>query len=276
MIHRTRQVALALLLIGSICAAQAQDTQPTSSPHTNATTKPVAAASAPAADQAVMKILNDLELSGQRYTTIRTDVRMKVVDRLTADSEERTGWIAYHKPSKSKQSKFRIHFETRKLGNGPVTREKEDWAFDGHWLTNTKHRIKDMVRYQVVPEGESAEPMRLGKGPFLLPFGQKTADVLKYYTATTRPLRQTEPEGTTYLKLTTRRERYKEVELISAEMWIDPKTNIPVKLVTRDKKKKTTTVIFNNMQTDVKLDAERMFHMPKPAGYTYKVEPLTK
>ena len=61
-----------------------------------------------------------------------------------------------------------------------------DWAFDGQFLTEVKHRIKQQTRYQLAAEGQKIEPMRLGKGPFPLPFGQKVEEVVKYFDVTSR------------------------------------------------------------------------------------------
>ena len=221
-----------------------------------------------------MKILKDLEAAGEKYATIRGDVTMEIVDRLTGDSEKRTGWLAYQKATAKTPTTFRIHFDTLKQGAGQPVKYKVDYAFDGEWMTVANHRIKDMTRYQVKPKGEAVEPMRLGKGPFPLPFGQKTDDMVEHFNIKTRPVGAGEPGGTTYLKLTPRREHYKAINFKRLEMWIDPKTHLPVKLVSLDKKKRTTTVTFKKVQTNAKLDAVKMFHMPRPAGWAYSVKPF--
>jgi len=254
-------------------AAYAQQTAP--APATGPATSP-ATATAPAIDPAVLKILADLEAAGNHYRALRSDLSMEINDRLTGDSERRTGWVAYQKVSDQEAPRFRVHFDTLKQGAGPVVKEQLDYAFDGKMLTVAKHRIKDMVRYQVVAEGETAEPMRLGKGPFPLPFGQKARDVVEHFQAETRPLEPGGPEGTIYLKLTTRPKHAEDVEFVEAELWIDPKTNLPVQLRSRDRNKKVTTAVFDNLRTDVEIDAEKTFHMPRPMGWTYKVERLEK
>ena len=70
---------------------------------------------------------------------------------------------------------LRIAFETLRQGAGRKIRAKVDYAFDGQWFTVAKHRIRQMTRYQVAVKGEHVEPMRLGKGPFPLPFGARRA-----------------------------------------------------------------------------------------------------
>jgi len=261
----TRSTWTVVSWLAAACAAGAATTQPAASQATR-----------PAASPAVMKILTDLQAAGEKYKTIRADVTMEITDRRIGDTEKRAGWIAYQKGDARISGRFRIHFDTLRQGAGPTLREKLDYAFDGHFWTVAKHTIKEMTRYQVVAKGEKAEPLRIGKGPFPLPFGQKADDVLKYYKAETRPIAKNEPKGTVYLKLTARRRRYEDLDAVRVEMWIDAKTNLPVRLVSRDKKKRDTAVTLKNLRTNAKFDPRKMFHMPRPAGWSYKVVPLNK
>ncbi len=243
-------------------------TQPADAPRTQPVSQPV---SQPAVDPAVRKILEDLQAAGDKYDTLRADVTMEVVDRLTGDSEQRTGWLAYQKAQGDRPAMFRVHFDTLKQGAGRLQAVKLDHAYDGVFWTFVNHNIKNFSRYQVEAKHEA---MLLGKGPFPLPFGQKTEEILTYYRAETRPLEPDEPTGTTYLKLIARRERYKELIHTRVEMWIDPANNLPVQIVSRDKKKKTVKVSFREVKTNIPLEAKKLFHMERLPGYSYSVEPL--
>ena len=263
-------IACTLTILGGCC-------EPVSGTETAPVTRPVPTTKcAESTDAGVLKILKDQEAAAEKYATIKADLTMEVLDRRVGDREERSGWIAYQKRTRDNPTKFRIHFNTRKLGKGPTTRAKLDYAFDGSWLSIARHEIKQIQRFQVVPKGEKTEPMRLGKGPFPLPFGQTAREVLKYYEASTRPLKPGEPEETTYLKLTVRKEHYKDLDAIRLEVWIDPKTQLPVKLISRDKQKKVTTATFGNIKTNVKIDGKKVFEIPRPPGWTEERKPLRK
>jgi len=237
-------------------------------------TQPASAtAPAEAVDPAALEILKDLEAAGEKHRRIRADVEMRTADRLTGDSEAQIGWLAYRKGDERTPAGFRAHFDTRQLGEGPAFKDEVDYAFDGHFFTVAKHKIKDMQRYQVAAEGEAAQPMRLGKGPFPLPFGQRTDDVIERFEVSTRPVKEGEPQGTKYLRLAPRPAHYEDTTYTRVEMWIDPQTHLPVRLVSRDKNKKVTTVAFKNVRTNVDVDPG-LFHMPRPAGWNYRVERL--
>jgi len=260
-------VAIALLALSVAPAVGADDKSPA--------TITTATAPAPTAGAAEMKILRDLEAAGDKYRTIKADLDYQIVNPVLGDSERRTGWVAYSKGDKKTPTRFRVSFETLKLGAGAKTRAKVDYAFDGQWLTVAKHKIKSITLYQLAAEGEKVEALKIGKGPFPLPFGQSAAEMVKYFNPTTRPPVDSDPKNTIYLRLTTRPEHLRDLPTTRMEMWIDAKTNLPVKLKSRDKNRNTTTVMFKKTQTNKAVD-EKVFRVPRPIGYEVIRRPLSK
>ena len=235
-----------------------------------------APAAAEPVSEAAMKILRDLEAAGDKYRTIKADLDYEVVNLMLGDSEKRTGWVAYSKGDDDKTpTRFRVSFEKCRLGAGPQTDEKVDYAFDGLWLTVAKHKIKNITLYQLAAVGQKVEPLRIGKGPFPLPFGQKAADMVKYFIPSTRPPVQSDPNGTIYLRLLTRPQYDAEMPTTRMEMWIDAKTYLPVRLKSRDKNKAVTTVTFKDILTNKAVD-EGVFRIPHPIGYEVIRRPLDK
>jgi len=217
---------------------------------------------AEAVSEEAMKILRELEAAGDKYRTIKADLDYEVVNLTLGDSEKRTGWVAYSKgDDKKTPTRFRVTFKTLKLGAGAEFEELVDYAFDGQWLTIARHKIKDITLYQCAAEGQKVEPLRIGKGPFPLPFGQKAADMVKYFIPSTRPPVESDPAGTVYLRLLTRPQYDAELSTTRMEMWIDAKTYLPVKLKSRDKNKAVTTVTFKNTLTNKTVD-ESVFNIP--------------
>jgi hypothetical protein len=252
-----------------------QTSQPTTTSRPITTTSPTTA-TAPAVDPEAMRILRELEAAGEEHEALRAEVTYEVIDRLTGDSETREGRVFFRRgDEKDRPTKFRISFRTLRQAGGPKILAQVDYAFDGHWLTVAKHRIKQMTRYQVVTEGKQAQPLKLGKGPFPVPFGQKADDVVEYFHVTTRPPREGEPENADYLKLVTRDSHSDEVSFTQLEMWVNRKTHLPVKLVSRDKSERTTAVTFEKIETGVEL-SEETFHLPRRLGWQYRVERLER
>jgi len=233
-------------------------------------TSPTTTTSAPAeaVSEEVMNILRELEAAGDKYRTIRAGLDYEVVNLTLGDSEKRTGWVAYSKGDDDKTpTRFRVTFEKCKLGVGAESNELVDYATsDGQWLTVVKHKIKNITLYQLAAEGQKVDLWRIGKGLFPLPFGQKAADMVKYFIPSTRPPVQSDPNGTIYLRLLTRPQYDEELPTTRMEMWIDAKTYLPVRLKNRDKNKAVTTVTFKDITTNKAVD-EGVFRIPHPFGY---------
>lgn len=273
-----RRLSLALTLVvtalGGACGAKTK-------PPIALTTRPATGAAGLSAR--TRSLLDQLEKAGREYPAIRADIDYKVVNPKLGDSESRTGWIAYQRGGQKQPARFRVHFDTLRQGEGRTVKDQLDYAFDGRWLTVVKHRIKQIARYEIVAEGEKAQPLKLGKGPFPLPFGQEADDVIKFFLPTTRPLgplgpgpgalRDGEPKDTDYLKLVPRPQYRRRMSFTRLEMWVSRKRFLPVKIISRDHSKNITTVVFKNIKTPKSFPAD-MFRLPRKAGWTYTEKPL--
>jgi hypothetical protein len=245
-------------------------------------TAPAASASAPAAtsaaaDPAVMAILKLQEDASHKFPCLQWKLDY-VVDLLAGDTEARTGFVAVQLEAANRSAAFRLHFDTLRLGEGPVRKEPTDYIFDGQWFTSRKEVLKQMIRYQVAPPGQKVQPLQLGKGPFPLPFGQSADDVLKYFRAFTRPTKADEPKDSLYLRLIVRpdlpAEEKAKLSVQSLEIWIDKTNGLPVKMTALDKSDNKSTVIFKDMKTPDNLPPDT-FQLPNPpADWEYRVETL--
>lgn len=243
---------------------------------------PAASASAPAAtsqaaDPAVMAILNLQEDAARKFPFLQWTLDY-TVDLLAGDTEARTGSVAVQFEAPNRPAAFRIHFDTKKLGNGPMVKEPTDYIFDGQWFTSRKEVVKQMIRYQVAPPGQKVQPLQLGKGPFPLPFGQSADDVLKYFRAFTRPLKAGDPKDSLYLRLIVRpdlpEEEKAKLSVQSLEVWIDKTNGLPVKMTALNKSDDKSTVLFKDMKTPDQLPADT-FQLPTPPkDWEYRVETL--
>ena len=266
-----RRNVLAIAAAAAATAAWGATTKTTS---TRTATAP--AATRPAADPAVVKILDGLEAAGEKHQTIEADLVWIVENPILGDKETRTGSVKYQRGAKGTWAKVRIHLDTCRLGDGPKYTDRRDYVFDGEWVTVAEHRTKKMTRYQVVPPGEKLRVLKLGQGPLPpLPFGQKTDEVLKYFSAETRPTKPSEPKNTVYLKLTRRIEHREELNFRWLEMWIDPTTHLPVKIHGKEQNKSLQTIRLTDVKLNRKLKKE-VFDLPRPLGWRVEITPYEK
>ena len=255
---------VALSLLATACPAATPD--PSSAPAAPTASEP-ATSPAPATDPAALKILQDLEEAGQSYRTIRANVVYTVRNPVLGEKQIQTGWVAYQNETADTPAKIRIHFDTLRQEDGPEFRQQEDYSFDGQWAMKASHKTRKMYLWQLVPPGERARPLKLGEGPLPpLPFGQKAQEVLKYFSASTRPLKPGEPKDSLYLELKALSDPRKELNYSQLQMWIDPKLQIPVKVIGKERNKNLQTIELKDVTTNEKLPAD-VFQMSQ-AGWS--------
>lgn len=241
---------------------------------TSAATRRAPARSQPATnvDPNTWAILKRLEDAGKKYATLRADIDYQVDSRMTGEKEACTGEVTYQRETKKQPAKFRVLFKTRRLDGGRRMKRKIDYIFDGRFMIKDDYKIKTRTKWEISPEGRK-NALQIGKGPFPVPFGQKAEDVTRYLQPTTRKPTEKDPANTDYLMLTPRKGHEKDVNFIRLEMWVNRKTNLPVKIMSRDNSKNITTVIFKNIQTQSKINP-KIFNKDKPAGFELIVELL--
>lgn len=237
-----------------------------------------AAITEPAADDISAEakvILKKLEDAGKAHVTIEAEIKYTEISPLTGDTQTRTGGVTYQNASAGNPARFRISFKTLKLGEQKAATNRVDYLFDGNWLIIAKHKIKSITKVQIAAEGKEVDAFKIGKGPFPIPFGQKTGNMIKLFEAITRKRKDSDPENSDYLLLLPRREHKKDVNFTQLKIWINSKTGLPVEVHSKDKNKNRTKVTFENIRTPEKPDPKD-FTMKKPAGWDITIEPLKK
>jgi hypothetical protein len=273
-----------LLAGGQVALAQAESkpaTMPTTStpaasrpsasqPATSPTTRPV--------DPAVNAILDDTEKAGREFHTIKGDVEFTEEQTLFAELKTFYGQIYFDKPAPDKDGRFRIHFDFIK--DRAKVRADRDVSFfadrEGRWLITRDGDIKQWRKYQVARPGENFDPLKLGKGPFPVPFGQDKAEVLRLFTATTRPPAEEDPKDSRYLLLMPGPEAAKDLNVSKVEIWVG-RDGLPVQIRTADPEAAVVkTATFSKVQKNIKLP-DSAFQLPTPgADWDVQVELLKK
>ena len=257
-----------------VAAAQSTTPQATTPQATTQPTNNSQATAQPATSPEAMAALDLLERAGAHYKTVTSDVTYTVRNTVFGDVDIRTGWVGYAGETDKQNPRFRIHFETLAHGKGqPKARARLDYAFDGMWFIMVNHKARQYQGQQVAAQGQRVNPLKIGRGPFPIPFGQKTADVLEHFTVTARPAEKDEPAGTTYMELKTIRRFQKDFNLVKLEMWIDPAKNLPARIISHDAGTSVSTVDFANIQPNAEL-AKDVFTLPKKLGYSVEMKKL--
>ncbi len=196
-------------------------------------------------------------------------------------------------PETSKhQYKFAVQFKAFAQEDGPKTADRQDWAFDGQWITNVKHKAKQMLRIQVAAGKAADNVFRIGEGPIVMPIGQKPEDVIETFEVhNKRPgflkaLADFERKDVSvqnlpdarYLLLVTREKYKNKINYVMVELWIDPKTDLPMQMVAYKGDhaglrgiKEVTYGRFEDYKLDEQIDPA-VFTPPTPTSPGWKVD----
>ncbi len=232
------------------------------------------------------RILQRLEKAGDEHQRLQADVRFEDRDRLTGDHIIRTGTVSYQKADGDHSGRFAIAFDTVQHGqDAQAIRDRVDYAFDGQWFSILKHRAKQQMRFQVARNDQVVAPLKIGKGPFPLPIGQKAKEVKKYFQVTTSPPRLSRPQieelpEADYVCLTVKPQYLKEMDFVVLEMWVDRKTGLPVRVISHKGARPSRRAIkrygvyrLRNIQKPEQF-AQDKFLPPRRRGWAYDVKPL--
>ena len=202
-------------------------------------------------DPVVRQWLDRLEQRGEDLHTLECTLDYNLEQTLMGDETQRTGKLFYKRDGE----KMRFKLEFTKLTEDNITQKsKQDYIFDGHWLSHLNHDEKIIHRWEVVPpDQEALDPLRIGNGPFPLPVGQKTEEVLAHFTVVALSLAEDQQEGDGHLMLTPIQQDGSANDLRWIEMWIDAGTHLPYRVRTEDESGNLTTVKFDEIRSNKKI-----------------------
>lgn len=139
-----------------------------------------------ATDDPAEAFLRELEQAGGDIESLKAGIRYTKVFVLEGDEQVRIGTLYFVSgegaPDDQRRRRFAVHFD-RLIFDGRQERESRSYVFDGEWLVEKLPEHKQMFKRQVVPPGESFDPLRIGEGPFPIPIGQPAAEILSRFDA---------------------------------------------------------------------------------------------
>ena len=136
-------------------------------------------------------LLDALETADKDLSTLTADVKYDKTFEIQGDRQVRFGrlWFVSEpaaKPDEPPRRKFAIKFD--RVFIGPVQRtEDKTYIFDGQWMMEKDAVEKFFQKKQVVGPGAHFDPLKVGEGPFVLPIGQRKADIKDRYNVELLP-----------------------------------------------------------------------------------------
>jgi len=204
--------------------------------------QPVSPAGVPSGFKTAEELLDALETADQGMESLTADVKYDKTFEIQGDRQARFGrlWFVSSPPEEPggiPRRRFAVKFDRLFIGSVRRTEDKT-YIFDGRWMMEKDGVEKFYQKKQVVGPGEHFDPLKVGEGPFVLPIGQRKADIKQRYNVELLPAADglqpgkdaTEDErkaaqtavddvaGSWQLRLTPR-ERVEEQEFTEVRLW---------------------------------------------------------
>jgi outer membrane lipoprotein-sorting protein len=222
------------------------------------------ATSAPSVSAEVEAVLDRLEQAGAKVEDLRADITYVVFDTLIEDEQTKPGHVEYRKAEPNAQ--FYVRFDG--LAQEGIVIDKKEWyVFDGRWFTEAHEATRQIIKREIVGEGERIDPFRLGEGPFPLPFGQKKAEILANFAVTLAPPVPGDPANTDHLRCRPLPGTQMAEEYTQLDLFVDRKLDLPTMIIAEQKKEnKRITVTFENMRLNTGIPGSD-FDFKQPGGW---------
>lgn len=151
--------------------------------------------------ETAQQVLAALEDADEDLKTFTSGIIYTTITDLGGALTRRTGEIAFAQDGSEGERatrRFAVRFDTLLAGERYFEDERalQTIAFDGRWFSEMLHGEEQVNRYEVVRQGDTADPFELGDGPFPpLPIGQRSEDILRRYDVRLVPATQSlEPD----------------------------------------------------------------------------------
>lgn len=261
---------MTLICSGVWCAVVATASVPTTQPVTQPAATQPATQPATSGDPRVDAILVRLEARGAEIRDLSAKLTWQLYDEVVEETQARHGELLYRhgKP----YGRFLIRFDDMVIDNR-VQADREWIGFADGWSIEKKEVTKSVVKRQWARPGEDVDLFTVGKGPFPMPFGQRKADILKYFQVSLLPSTPTDPANTDHLLLIPRKGTEMADRCRRLDFHIDRKLGLPIRIRSVEKDEKIMTSDFAAIAINTGLPDSR-FHISEPRDYQIDVEPL--
>lgn len=133
------------------------------------------------------ELLTRLETADADLRTLQGDVQYTKHFALEDSTHVRKGKIYFDSEppaadAGTQRRRVAIRFESLQV-DGAVRDDDQHYIFDGRWLIEQSVSRKQIIRRELVREGEPFDALKIGEGPLPIPVGQKKKDVQERFEA---------------------------------------------------------------------------------------------
>ncbi len=232
----------------------------------------------PAAFKDVDGLLTRLEKVSKDTKTLHAKLTYDAIQGEVRDEQRRFGTLVYQA---GPPARFGVHFDrirSEKAGKKVTLPSNRWYIFDGKWLVE-KLEDKDkkqFFKWQVVSpqtKDEDADPLALGRGPFVVPVALRKDLVTKKFDADiAEPSEKSDPKNSVHLKLIPKKGVKMQFTMI--DLWYDKDTLLPMRARASDDSKNESIIDLTEVQLNKPIEGNPLdTAAPQESGWEVQVTP---
>lgn len=228
----------------------------------------------PLAEYTLEDILNKLRFNNSQLKTFKSNVRYLVIqDPELLDSRTLRAGIMYYKKDSS-SSNIRVNFDTVKQDDETEQKQKEQFIFDGVWLTKIDYSMKKVDHYQQSEKTKPVDVFEFVSHNFPIVGFSSTNNLHKQFEIkiVEKPAKPGKPIK---LHLKVRKDSVYKDDYVDIDFWIDSKTFLPARVISRS----TEDDIYDIQLIDSEINKNlpnTVFKVESPKDFSENRHPLKK
>ena len=228
----------------------------------------------PPGQRTLDEILDRLRQKNAALRSYQADIYyLFIQDPELLDSRTIRRGVIYYQKDKTR-SRVRIDFKTRKQDDGKEEKHREQFLFDGVWLTKIDYQLKTADFYQKAAENAPVDVFEFISYSFPIVGFSKTENLRKQFDI--KILEQpTDPNKPVRLLLKVKKDSAYKDDYRDIDFWIDGRSFLPSRIVARSTEDDIYDVRFLNMARN-KIFKNTVFTVEIPESFSKNRHPLKK
>lgn len=196
-------------------------------------------------DSSIDEILDALDARGKNLKSFVCDVSLTEEDLQTGDAPIRSGKVLYQLKDNG-DGRIYVKFRQKAIEAGAKAVEaKLDYLLDDGKLIDRNYSKRAQSTNEILKPGEKLNLLKLGEGPFPLPIGQPKEDVKQMFEVSKIEASKDDPPDTVHIRLIPKPDTRFARQFKVIDTFVDPKQNMPARIVTENPETKRTADLSN-------------------------------
>lgn len=224
-------------------------------------------------DNAVDMVLKQLSLKTRQLKSYECQVGYRFIQPVFESQTLRKGVLYYVKYDN--KTKLRINFQSLKQDDEKEQKYREEFIFDGVWLTHINYQIKQIRMHQLAEPSKPVDAFELASKNLPIVGFAKIEDLKKQFEIKLIEPKEAEQENFIHLHLKVKPDSVYKDKYVSIDFWIEKKLGLPAKIIAVNTEEDIYEIKLLKPKLNKKM-AKSIFDFKVPRGFDKEVIPLKK